>query len=41
MAFASMNEVYDCIPAPPARPTVEAQRLPWDVSAEIVVIALT
>jgi 2-iminobutanoate/2-iminopropanoate deaminase len=40
--FGQMNEVYGktCKSAPPARSTVEAARLPKDVSVEIDVIAL-
>ena len=40
--FGQMNEVYGkfCKNAPPARSTVEAARLPRDVSVEIDVIAL-
>jgi 2-iminobutanoate/2-iminopropanoate deaminase len=40
--FGQMNEVYGkfCKGAPPARSTVEAARLPRDVSVEIDVIAL-
>ncbi len=40
--FGQMNEVYGkfCKSAPPARSTVQAARLPRDVSVEIDVIAL-
>jgi 2-iminobutanoate/2-iminopropanoate deaminase len=40
--FAAMNEVYGKYfsSAPPARSTIEAARLPRDVSVEIDVIAL-
>ena len=40
--FSAMNEVYGRYfgPAPPARTTVEAARLPKDVLVEIDVIAL-
>ena len=41
--FAAMNEVYGKYfsSAPPARSTIEAARLPKDVSVEIDVIALS
>ena len=40
--FGQMNEVYGkfCKGAPPARSTIQAARLPRDVSVEIDVIAL-